>query len=242
MKSINYQEVPSTIAEDFNKQKTVWENGKLKSLDEGPYITMYIGHHNETAYDEEGREKTVTMAFPVRVKKPYTIDKAIDSALKQAYSVSDTNVLMLSANDTKKAEITAFTEWVRNELSDMTELDKAKQLKISEINAYDTSSAVNGFTYKGQFMWLSREDRTALQDRFSREIAKGVETTNLFYEGFAINITPQEGLALVNSVADYADQCFDNTQKNRAKVNAAMSVEEINNIDITQGYPEKLAL
>lgn len=124
----------------------------------------------------------------------------------------------------------------------VNELDAAKASKIFEIENYDTSKAVNEFTYQGQSMWLTREDRLALTDRFSRELAKGVKTTNLFYSGVAIAITPQEGLDLVGAVAAYADECFDNTQKNIGKVMAAKSIDEVEAIDITEGYPEKLKL
>lgn len=119
-------------------------------------------------------------------------------------------------------------------------LQQAKDKKIAEISAYDVSSNVNSFTYKGQTMWLSREDRIVLKDRFEREKSNSVEITNLYYNGYAINITPDEGIYLIDSISAYADKCFDNTQKNISLVNACMSVEEVNAIDITAGYPDKL--
>ena len=44
----------------------------------------------------------------------------------------------------------------------------------------------------------------------------------------------------ISSIEEYADKCFDNTQKNKSLVNACMSVEEVNAIDITAGYHDKL--
>lgn len=119
-------------------------------------------------------------------------------------------------------------------------LQQAKNTKIAEISAYDVSDNVNSFTYKDQIMWLSREDRIVLKDRFEREKSNSVEITNLYYNGYAINITPDEGIYLIDSISAYADKCFDNTQKNISLVNACMSVEEVNAIDITAGYPDKL--
>lgn len=119
-------------------------------------------------------------------------------------------------------------------------LQNVKNIKIAEISAYDVSDNVNSFTYKGVNMWLSREDRIVLKDRFEREKENNIEITNLYYNGYAINITPDEGIYLIDSISAYADKCFDNTQKNVSLVNACMSVEEVNAIDITAGYPDKL--
>ena len=121
-------------------------------------------------------------------------------------------------------------------------LQQAKNTKIAEISAYDVSDNVNSFTYKGQIMWLSREDRIVLKDRFEREKSENVVYTNLYYDGQAINITPDEGIALIDAISAYADKCFDNTQKNLGLVNAATTVEEVEAIDITAGYPDMLSL
>lgn len=121
-------------------------------------------------------------------------------------------------------------------------IEEARKKKIEAITAYDTSSAVNNFKYNGQDMWLTREDRLALTDRFIRELERGISVTNLYYNGQAIMVTPQQGLDLVAAVATYADACFDNTQKNIGTVYLAQSKEEVEAIDITQGYPEQLNL
>ena len=126
------------------------------------------------------------------------------------------------------------------EPSEEEKLQNAKNRKIIEINSYDTSDNVNSFTYKGTEMWLSREDRIVLKDRFEREKSNSVEITNLYYNGYAINITPDEGIYLIDSISAYADKCFDNTQKNISLANACMSVEEVESIDVTAGYPDKL--
>ena len=121
-------------------------------------------------------------------------------------------------------------------------LQQAKNTKIAEISAYDVSDNVNSFTYKGQIMWLSREDRIVLKDRFEREKSENVVYTNLYYNGQAINITPDEGIALIDAISAYADKCFDNTQKNLGIVSAATTIQEVEAIDITAGYPDKLSL
>lgn len=128
------------------------------------------------------------------------------------------------------------------ELSEEEKLQQVKDSKIAEINAYDVSDNVNSFTYKGQTMWLNREDRIVLKDRFTREKSENVVYTNLYYGGQAINITPDEGVALIDAISAYADKCFDNTQKNIGLVNSATTLLEVEAIDITAGYPQKLEL
>ena len=88
MKSINYQVVPSTIEEDYNSSRTVWNGGKIQSMDEGSYVTMFIGHKTVKTIDEEGVEQNTTEAFPVRVQKPYSIDKAVMAGVMSAYGLT----------------------------------------------------------------------------------------------------------------------------------------------------------
>lgn len=138
-----------------------------------------------------------------------------------------------------------WVEYVPPTAQEPTEEEKLQQeknTKIAEISAYDVSDNVNSFTYKGQIMWLSREDRIVLKDRFEREKSENVVYTNLYYNGQAINITPDEGIALIDAISAYADKCFDNTQKNLGIVSAATTIQEVEAIDITAGYPDKLSL
>lgn len=169
-----------------------------------------------------------------------------DGQIKYANQIVIIKDGMRTINPTEEMILAdGWVEYVPPTPQEPTEEEKlqtAKNIKIAEINRYDTSNAVNSFTYKGVEMWLSREDRIVLKDRFEREQSTVVETTNLYYGGQAISITPTEGVELINAISTYADACFDNTQKNIAKVNAAASIEEVEAIDITAGYPEKLVL
>lgn len=133
MKVINYTEVPSTIAEDFNRGKTKWLDGKCVGLDEGPAVTLYLGHRTETRleYDAESSgvpvERTVTLAFPVRVAKPVTRDAAINAAEMEAYGLrtpmevasfgaSLARKFRRSPEDDEIREHDEFIAWVKEEL------------------------------------------------------------------------------------------------------------------------------
>lgn len=131
MKVINYVEVPATQQEDINQGKTTWRDGKCVMLDEGRHVTLYIGHKEETRHEVspegETTEKQVTLAFPVRVEKPLTKDKAINAAEMQAYGLADAlAVASLAAsmarkwreniNDVDVSEHDTFIRRVKREL------------------------------------------------------------------------------------------------------------------------------
>ena len=124
---INYVEVPATQQEDINSGKSAWRNGKLVMLDEGRHVTVYLGHKAESRHEEDGTEKEVTVAFPVRIEKPATKAGAINSAEMEAYGLSDPmGVASLNAslarkwrlniNDLDVKEHDDFIAWVKREL------------------------------------------------------------------------------------------------------------------------------
>ena len=255
MKSINYQVVPSTIEEDYNSRRTVWNGGKIQSMDEGSYVTMFIGHKTVKSVNEDGSEVDVTEAFPVRVQKPYSIDKAVMAGVMSAYGLftqSDYTAFVediaqkrrIDESNHEVSDYDMFVDWIRGCLDGTykNRVDEVKAKVLAEIESYDKSEKVNGFTYNGKIMWLSKEERLSLVDRFGREIEEGVEQTNLFYGGEAIPLAPADALVLVKMVSSYADKCFDQTQRHINNVNRLSTVEELEAYDITAGYPDKLNL
>lgn len=129
MKVLNYVEVPSTKEQDINRKYTEWRNGKCVSIDEGAkYKTLYIGHKEETVYDEEGNEGIITKAFPIRMEKPVTRDMAINAAEMEAYGlrnameVASFNASLarktrINPNDEEVTDHDAFIGWVKEELT-----------------------------------------------------------------------------------------------------------------------------
>lgn len=121
-------------------------------------------------------------------------------------------------------------------------LELAKNNAIKLIDAYDTSSAVNGFTLGGMPLWVSRSDRTTLKVRFESELAAGLTSTTLWYGLIPIPIEDiTQGLAMLVALEVYASRCFDTTAAHKAAVMQLTSVEAVLAYDFTQGYPVKLA-
>lgn len=129
MKTINYVAVPAFESEDINRDKTEWKNGKCISIDEGDFVTLYVGHHTEeTITLENGSEYTPVKAFPIRVMKPVNRDMAINAAEMEAYCLNSAmEVASFSASMARKhrenskdqevKEHDAFISWVKEELT-----------------------------------------------------------------------------------------------------------------------------
>ena len=129
-----------------------------------------------------------------------------------------------------------WVEYVEPEIT----LEQIKDQKISEITDYDKSSEVNIFYVSQLPMWLSREERIVIKDRFSREVEEGKSTTKLRYNGLAIELDPLMGIQMINALSSYADACFDVTEDHKANVRNLTTKEEVSLYDHTIGYPEKL--
>ena len=255
MKTINYQQVPSTIADDLNKTKSKWENNLYVSLDEGRYITRFIGHKNETIISGEGSEEQITVAYPVRVEKPYTIDKAVSAAIMDAYGLLSAGELTAflediarkhrqNANDPDVKEFDYFAEWVRCSLDGTyaTKLDEVKAEVLAKIDAYDTSSEVNSFNLNGLPVWLDKETRVGLMNSTQIEKAAGHETTTLWLGSVSLVINCDLAIQMLSALELYALECYNKTAEHKANVGKLTSIEEVEAYDYTTGYPDKLNL
>lgn len=112
MKTVNYIEIPLSEAEDANRGKTVWKDGRCVTLDEGRrHVTVYLGHRMETRHetDSDGAEteREVMTAFAVRADKPLTRDRLINAAEMAAYGLRD-------ASDTASLNAALARKWREN--------------------------------------------------------------------------------------------------------------------------------
>lgn len=252
MKSINYQQVPSTIEEDINKGKTTWSDGKLRKIDEGTHETHYIGHRQVEVMDEEGVGHIVTEAMAVRVKKPYGIDKALKAATMSAYCLYDeeaynsfqSNLAVMYRTNPNDVEVLCYDEfikWVRNSL-ECDELETARERMLSAIDIYDKSKAVNSFTLDGEILWLDKDTRVGLMNSTNIQKAAGQQTTTLWFGGKSYTLPCDTAIQMLSALELYALQCYNVTAQHKANVEALQSIEEVVAYDYTTGYPEKLNL
>lgn len=175
---------------------------------------------NETLTDEEKHEQLVNLEVPVVNKLvPMMIFNPTDEQLIQA----------------------GYTEWTPPTPPEPT-LEDIKRNKISEIEQYDSSSAVNEFFIGNASLWLDKATRAGLMLRIESEIATGKETTTLWYNEISFTMPIGKAKELLYAIEVYASECYDNTAQHKANVNALDTKEEVETYDYTTGYPEKLSL
>lgn len=123
-----------------------------------------------------------------------------------------------------------------------SEVRQAKDAKTREIEAYDTSTAVNGFKLNGTVFWLDKATRVGLMN--STTIAKnmGSETTDLWLDEVKLTIDCDKVIRLLGGIEMYALECFNVTARHKAEVNDLKTVAEVEAYDVTEGYPKQLEI
>ena len=112
-----------------------------------------------------------------------------------------------------------------------------REEKILEIKEYDSSDNVNGFFVGGNIMWLT----PAVRDNYmsTLEGAQRLGISGVTFMG--IEMTPEQGIMLLDLINVYAMQCVGVTEYHLANVNALETIEDIELYDYTVGYPERLS-
>lgn len=122
-------------------------------------------------------------------------------------------------------------------------LERAKQRKIAEIEAYNASDAVNGFdvTISGQTMslWVDRETRADYRSSIEAAELLGRTEVKPVFGGQEVTLNVQMAKMALAQVQLYANQCYGVTERHKAAI-LLHTVQEVEEYDFTAGYPEKL--
>lgn len=117
----------------------------------------------------------------------------------------------------------------------------AKEDIIAEINVYDTSEAVNGFTVEGieGVYWFDPTERSNYKQ--SVEAAKTLGNSNIsFYLGNNLVTIPVEKAEyLLAMLQHYADQCYIVTKTHKLEVEGLNDLEAVENYDYKANYPDR---
>ena len=141
----------------------------------------------------------------------------------------------------EEARILAGMESMDDENEIYTDtVEQAKQTKLAEIDAYDSSSAVNGFIYNGNEFWLDKATRVGLVNSTNMLKQIGEETTTLWLDSFCVTLPCDKALQMLCAIEVYALKCYNKTAENKANVKNLLTLEDVENYDYTIGYPEKL--
>ena len=142
-------------------------------------------------------------------------------------------------------EVVAYSEYLRAENKkkyDGKTLEEAKEMLLTEIDDYDTSSTINGFMLNGLLVWLDKATRVGLMNSTTIERDLGQETTELWLGEHNLIIKCDLAIQLLQQLEVYALKCFNVTATHKKEVNNLSTIEEINSYDITKDYPDKLVI
>ena len=132
--------------------------------------------------------------------------------------------------------------WIDGVSSDADVLQRAKETVIAAIEAYDTSSSVNGFILNGERVWLDKTTRVGLMNSTQIVKAMGQKTTTLWFGGMQIEVNCDKAIGLLSALEMYALECFNVTAAHKKAVAELNTVEEVLGYDYTKGYPEQLRM
>lgn len=121
-------------------------------------------------------------------------------------------------------------------------LARVKREVLKKIEAYDTSSAVNGFALNGTVVWLDKATRVGLMNSTSITKAMGQPTTTLWLGESKMEVPCDTAIQLLSALEMYALECFNVTAAHKKAVSELTSIEEVEKYDITAGYPAQLKM
>lgn len=121
-------------------------------------------------------------------------------------------------------------------------LARAKREVLKQIEAYDTSSAVNGFVLNGAEVWLDFELRDRVYQGNERLQRIGRTDTTLWLGNKCYNLSIEQAQNIISHIEAYAKDCYNVTAAHKKAVGELTSVEEVLTYDYTKGYPAKLTM
>lgn len=133
-----------------------------------------------------------------------------------------------------------FEEWVEPTPTSEELLERAKASKIANLQAYDSSDAVNSFSVDDKDMWVPADKRAVLRVSIDAYKALGAESITKVWNGQEYTFTVAEWNTKLNQVEVYASECFNQTQRHLAAIKQIDNIEDLNNYDFTTDYPDKL--
>lgn len=122
------------------------------------------------------------------------------------------------------------------------ELNMAREIKLFQINDYDTSENVNIFYLAGHPMWLDAQTRQTLRISIESYQAIGAQNVTKWFGGQQFTFPISAWITMLNALEVYAAEALNITEMHRANIMAMDNVGEIEDYDITEGYPEILNL
>lgn len=165
----------------------------------------------------------------------------LDGVLNEEMDAYECVECSMPASDYSEAAVSeAYAAW-KTAMANRG-LARAKREVLKKIEAYDTSSAVNGFVLNGQSVWLEKATRVGLMNSTTIAKAMGQDTTTLWLGDNRLVVDCDKAIQLLSALEMYALECFNVTAAHKKAVGELTSVEDVLSYDYTKGYPAKLTM
>lgn len=161
-----------------------------------------------------------------------------DTEIYNGRYITDGNVTIINPTE----EELIRHGYVETEDSPEELLQNAIESKKREIEAYDSSEAVNSFRLNGVSVWINREDRIGTRRAIELDVENGKTESEIWLNGFRLVVNCQLAMKLLDMVGHYAYKAYNVTQAHLHEVQQLESVKEVEKYDYRKGYPEKLDL
>lgn len=165
--------------------------------------------------------------------------------IKNGVFASDTielnGCVVCNPND-EQLMLAGYKEYVEPEPTVEELLEQAKAQKIAEIDAYDTSSTVNGFILNGERVWLDFELRDRVYQGNERLQRIGRTDTTLWLGKQCYNLSIEQAQNIISHIEAYAKDCYNVTAAHKKAVSELTTIGEVEKYDITAGYPAQLKM
>ena len=132
--------------------------------------------------------------------------------------------------------------WIDGVSSEADVLQRAKAAVLAAIEAYDTSSSVNGFILNGERVWLDKATRVGLMNGVGVAKACGMERMSLWIGGREDVMDVDRLEELLVKVEVYAIGCYNVTAGHRRAVDGLTTLEAVLGYDFKAGYPQMVSV
>lgn len=136
-----------------------------------------------------------------------------------------------------------YQEWEEPEVVPyVPTLQNAIDTKVSDIFQYDASDEVNSFVINEQSGWIDRNTRVALLHALDVVEQNGGTIYTVWFNETPLLLPISTIKSFLNNLELYAIQALNVTNQHIMQVRQLQTVQEVENFDITQGYPQKINL
>lgn len=130
--------------------------------------------------------------------------------------------------------------YIEPEPTNAEKLAAAKAEKIAQIDAYDSSPAVEQFTINDSPMWLGHELRQQIRTSADAYEALGYENMTKVFNGTEFTFPINTWRQMLNALEVYAAEALNTTERHKNTVNAMTRRKDVEDYDYTVDYPTKL--